>query len=51
MMLGGFGRLSDRDNEIDPIQEIAKLKSFRDEFAAPAPPRKRSQLPLYRNVG
>jgi hypothetical protein len=38
-------------HEIDPGKKIAELKSFRDDFSAPAPTWKISELALDRNVG
>jgi hypothetical protein len=51
MMIGRVSRLRYRGHEIDPRQKIPELKSLRDDFSAPAPAWKISELSLYRNVG
>ena len=51
MMVGSFGGLGNRSNEVDTGQKTPKLESLRDHVTPPAPARETTQLALYSNVG
>jgi hypothetical protein len=51
MMVRRISRFSYSGHEVDPRQKIPELKSLGDDFSAPAPAWKISELSLDRNVG